>query len=168
MFYEIEFDGYQAYFAYRPLLQEILRTASEEAGETYYIALDEAVCNAASYHLDGIEKGAICVQVQGDEKLLSTAVYARTKPFDWLAYREDLRRLAKACGEKVWGEVLKEETGGRGIWYMLSGCDCVICDKSGRSVKLNLLRGGGIRSGEPEKMRNLLWKLYIEDKGLIL
>lgn len=166
MLYEISFCGYREYHKYRAEIKNFVNSIYP-VDDVYFIAINEAVCNAAIYHVDGANKGKINIRIRGDIKYLETQITARTKQFDFIEYRRGLKKLSDEKGNMVWGEALEDCSHGRGVWYMVAACDYVVFDKNCNFVKLNLIKLDDEKDCNT-KLRHLIHKLYIDDEGLII
>ena len=88
MIKEYCFVGYSAFDALRDEMQALLFAADRDEDWRFYLALSEAVCNAAMYSIDGPEKVRIAIRIRVEPTSISAMVQAKTKKFDARSYKE--------------------------------------------------------------------------------
>ena len=157
MIKEYCFVGYSAFDALRDEMQALLFAADRDEDWRFYLALSEAVCNAAMYSIDGPEKVRIAIRIRVEPTSISAMVQAKTKKFDARSYKEHL--MALAMDPKVslmdWGEYTHDHISGRGFWYMLNGADAVFIEEEGQFVVLHL----SLPLSDEHKMQRLVCQL---------
>ena len=169
MIYRYQFTGYPAYQEYRQEIKDRILKATEDDDLNYYIAVNEAVCNAARYGIAGPLKTEIAITLKIEVDNLQTEITSSTWPFNFIAYRQKLRTLA--ANEKTqnmdWPDSLGEAASGRGIWLMLAACSYLLIEKDGRSIQLTAplpWKPSILRS----QMDILVSRFFILDNGLVM
>lgn len=134
----------------------------------YDMAINEAVLNAAQNSVDGVEAAKIHIDIRITDYDVITKVSCQTKPFDMLAYREQL--LAIAAREEYknadWTDYTSDLDISRGLWFMLYGTEYIYSDHLAQSVCL-CTRNPCIKRTS-RKMRDLLMRFFIEKDGVLL
>lgn len=104
----------------------------------YQQALEEAVCNAAKYSIDGPYHARITIKVRRMAFDIAISVYAETHPFDAEDYQNRLKKLSQnpQFSSMDWGDYVATSPASSGFWYMLTGCDYVYIDSKGQSITL--------------------------------
>ena len=169
MIYWYRFIGYPAYQNYRQEIKERISEATSDDDLHYYIAVCEAVCNAARYGIKGIFNTKISIKLKIENDALQTQIFSHTKPFNMLDYREKIRELASI--EKIrqteWNVRLEDCDRGRGFWLMLAACDFIVVEKSGNFVLLHTplpFRNELVKN----KIGQLVPRFFIDDRSLII
>lgn len=170
LIYVYRFIGYPAYQQYRQEIKDRITKATEDKELSYYIAVNEAVCNAARYGLAGPLETEIEIKLKIEEDNLQTQITSKSRSFDFITYRQQLRNLAaSARTQKVdWRDYLDDETpSGRGIWLMLTACNYLCIEKEGQHILLNTPL-----PWNPSIVRNqigqLVSRLFLNDRGLVI
>ena len=134
----------------------------------YDMAINEAVLNAAQNSVDGVEAANIHIAIRITDYDVITKVSCQTKPFDMLAYREQL--LAIAAREEYknadWTDYTSDLDISRGLWFMLYGTEYVYIDHWAQSVCL-CTRNPCIKRTS-RKMRDLLMRFFVAKDGVLV
>lgn len=135
-----EFTGLQAFDS--SVADDLYRDCTHFFGhrnEDFEIAVEEAVCNAARYSLDGVKRGIISLWLRITDTDLSLTVCSRTHFFDALSYQQELKALAAdpRYANMDWGDYVGLSAMGCGIWYMLTAVDYLCMDHKGQYVLLS-------------------------------
>lgn len=167
--YTFSWTGYDAYYdSIMPAIEPILCDALEDPEEHYLIAVNEAICNAARYALDGPEQAKIHLQILMNTTDIKTSISSVTTPWDAISFRQHLRSLADSpeTGRLDWGDYTGTTAMSRGYWIMLMACDYIVTDSHGQRITLCARRP--FRSWHVRKtIQNLVPRLYLEKKGVI-
>ena len=141
MGYTIEnvFDGYQNYEETEKKLRKFFDRAFGMSNPYFMIAVNEAVCNAARYSVDGMMQARIFIKVVLSENDLSVKVSSKTRPFNAEEYQQTLKKLAAdpKLSEMDWGEYTAATEISRGFWYMLEAVDYLVVESDGSEVTLS-------------------------------
>lgn len=167
--YEYEFLGMDGYMDHIEEIKAILQKALQTEDMGYYMAINEAVCNAARYALAGPEIALITVRIRVDPKGIKTTVKSITKEVDMMYYREKLRKYAanKDFKGKDWQDVWEGKDAGRGFWLMLSSCDYIFVDRYGQYIELHTPRPYS-EADSPFQIEKIVSRFFIDDQGMIL
>ena len=149
--------GYSAFDALRDEIQTLVFSADQDEDWRFYLALSEAVCNAAMYSIAGPEKARIAIRIRTEPTSISAMVKAVTKKFDARSYKEHLMSLAMdpAISLMDWGAYTHDHISGRGFWYMMNGADAVFVEEEGQFVVLHL----SLPLSDEHKMQRLVYQL---------
>lgn len=141
LFFSFDCIGYDQY--YEKILPEIEaiveKNASDSDSDGYIIiALNEAVCNAAKYALDGAENVEIHIDITVNEDDIRLNIKAATEHWNAEEYRNQLKKLSddEYWGDKDWGDYTNNSNKSRGIWLMLTGCEYMYFSSYGQDVTL--------------------------------
>lgn len=169
MIYWYRFTGYPAYRQYRKEIKDRITTATEDEDLNYYLAVNEAVCNAARYGTQGVLETAIQIKLKIEPDALQTKIFSSTKAFDMMAYRNQLRALAQDETTKSldWDKWLQDADHGRGIWLMLAACDFICMEKNGQFIELHTPLPFQARIVKTQ-IGHLVSRFFIDDRGLIV
>lgn len=166
--YSYDIVGYDDYFiSVLPDLQEILSKAIPV--ENYFIiAVNEAVCNAAKYSIYGHEEAKINIEIVVTPEDLTVTVKSKTKPFDAIKYRDDLRKLKENSSyqDMPWSEYTGLSAKSRGFWMMLMAVDYLYMDANGEKISLNV----SLPYRSEEALRTigeLVPRFFVEKDGVI-
>ena len=166
--YSYDIVGYDDYFiSVLPDLQEIISQAIPV--ENYFIiAVNEAVCNAAKYSIYGHEEAKINIEIVVTPEDITVTVASKTKPFDAIKYRDDLKKLEKdsAYKDMPWSEYTGLSVRSRGFWMMLTAVDYLYVDANGDKISLNL----SLPYKSEETLRTigeLVPRFFVEKDGVI-
>ena len=137
-FREYRFEGYQNYEDVQKDIGKVLEGCFGCVNPYYGLAMNEAVCNAAKYSLDGPAKAKIIIQLRTTPDDVALAVLARTRPFDATRYQRELRALLlrPEIRSLEWGDYTADTEKSRGFWYILMACDYMYMDAKGQSVTI--------------------------------
>lgn len=169
MIYEYQFTGYPAYQQYREKIKELITKATKDSELNFYIAVNEAVCNAARYGAKGILETEIEIKLKIEADALQTRVFSQTQTFDAARFRRQLQELAQddLISGLDWYDWVHQADHGRGIWLMLAACDFICLDKDGQFVTLHTplpFHEQIVKS----QIGHLVSRFFIDDRGLIL
>lgn len=169
MIYKYEFLGIDGYVKHIDEIKRVCKEALKTTDRGYYMAINEAVCNAARYAVVGPEKVFIKVMIRVDPNEIKTKVESVTKKTDILCYREKLRGYAvnEDFKGKDWQDAWNGKTAGRGFWLMLSACDYIFVDRYGQHVELHASIPF-IEETMQFKMEKVVSRFFIDDQGMIL
>ena len=161
--------GYSQYHQYRQEIKNQITLATKDQDLNYYIAVNEAVANAARYGLGGPLNTEIRIKLRVDDDSVQTEIQSDTVEFDFLSYRDKLRNLAtdESLKGMDWHTYLSDADRGRGIWFMLAACDYGFAEKSGRVFLLHAplpYQPQIVRS----QISHLAARFFIMDRGLII
>jgi anti-sigma regulatory factor (Ser/Thr protein kinase) len=163
-----EFKGYQAYQKYYSEIQQRVEAAMEDTDLNYLVAINEAVCNAAKYSVNGPLNAEIRIKLKIEKNTIQTTIFSHTETFNIPKYREELQLLAKnkETQQMEWGDWSKNEVSGRGFWYMLVACDFILVHPEGQYITLHTslpFRKDRITNC----ISRLVPRFFIENKGVI-
>lgn len=168
---QFKFTGLNEYGPIQQKIYKILYTAF--GGATNYEfqqSIEEAVCNAARYNIDGPLNAKISIRVRRMPFDVAVTVYSETVVFDAVAYQRRLQELAHnpQYAEMDWGDYVAGSTASSGFWYMLTGCDYVYVDSKGQSITL-VAKTTGINLEEERttKISQLVPRFLIKKDGVI-
>ncbi len=132
------FKGLQNYGPVQEKLFDLLRGAFLYTNYEFQQAVEEAVCNAARYSVDGPENAKIVIKVRRMPYNVAVTVISKTHPFDAAAYQRKLKALKKdpKYAGMEWGDYIGLSTASSGFWYMMTGCDYIVMDKNGQAITL--------------------------------
>lgn len=136
---EFNFIGYQNYEEHRLEIKRLVNEATKDEDMRYYLAINEAVCNAAKYSIDGMFNAAIKVRIRVESHCIATCVSSKTINFDADNYHKKLLALLENNHVRNldWGDYTHDDVSGRGFWYMMAACDYILVDQKGQSVILH-------------------------------
>ena len=141
--YRYDLVGYDAYFdtAFPEIEAALKDVLGDEEGH-FLIAINEAVCNAAKYALDGDDKAAIKLELAITEDDVTASIACPTKHFDADRYRQDLQSLAANKQYRLlpWSDYTGVSARSRGFWLMLMAVDYLYIRHDGNSISLNVSR----------------------------
>jgi len=163
-----QFVGYEAYHDVLPELQKKICAVLHDEEFHYILALNEAVCNAAKYSMDGIQNANIEIKLKITKYDISTTIRSHTQAFDVNLYRDNLLKLIKnkEIYDMEWGDYTANTENSRGFWYMLTACDYLYMDSKSQDVTLCARV-----PYEPEnfttKIGNLVPRFFIRKNGVI-
>ena len=139
--YRYDVIGYDAYFEKAfPEIEAILYEVLHDEEGHFLIAINEAVCNAAKYSIDGDDKAEINIEVAITPDDVGVSVACPTKHFDADRYRQDLRLLAESKKHTSWSDYTGVSARSRGFWLMLMAVDYLCIRQDGNSIYLNVSR----------------------------
>lgn len=122
----------------------------------FYIAINEAVCNAAKYSIHGHKNAEISICIKLDNYSMTAIISSETIYFDVNAFLWRMKDLAKSKRRDMdWGDYTHDSIGGRGVFYMLQACDCVTLSPDGNTVMLH----SSLPVDENQKKRRKIWQL---------
>lgn len=132
------FKGLQNYGPVQKKLFDLLCATFMYTNYEFQQAIEEAVCNAARYSVDGPEKANITIKVRRMPYNVAVTVISKTHPFDAKAYQKKLEALKKdpKISKMEWGDYIGLSTASSGFWYMLTGCDYLVMDEHGQAITL--------------------------------
>jgi len=141
---QFEFHGLEEFGTIQKRLFDYIYTAFEYTNYEFQQAVEEAVCNAARYSVDGPTKAKISIHVRKMAYDIAVTVRSKTEIFDAEAYKKKLLKLLEdpKIAEMDWGDYIAGSTASSGFWYMLTGCDYLYIDSEGQSVTLVAKTGG--------------------------
>lgn len=170
MIKEFKFRGYQNYENYREEIKMLVNEATQDEDMRYYLAINEAVCNAAKYSVSGVLDAEITIKIRLEKSSIHTLVSCQTKPFNARKFREKLRQLAReqTLANMDWGDYTHDAVSGRGFWYMLSACDFIFVEEKGQKVMLHTSLPLCAEHKKHTRIKQLISRFYIEDGGLIV
>lgn len=160
-----DFIGESAYVAAVDDIREYL-SFLDDSDYAYDMAISEAVLNAAQNSVDGLSAAKIHIDIRHTQYDIITKVSCKTKPFDMMAYREQLRGIASRpeYANADWTDYTGNADTSRGIWYMLLGTEYLYMDCYAQSICL-CNRNPCIKGRETKKMRDLLMRFFVEKDG---
>lgn len=165
--YRYDLIGYDSYFESAfPEIEGILaETLGDDEGH-FLIAINEAVCNAAKYAVEGDEKAAIRIELLVTDDDVTAAVACLTKPFDAEGYRQDLRRLASKNKKLTWSDYTGDSERSRGFWLMLMAVDFLYIATDGNRISLNVSRPWK-KETATKLIGDLVPRFFVEKNGVI-
>lgn len=150
------FTGHSNYRNYQPEIKELITNTSLDSEMSFYIAVNEAVCNAAKYAVKGHREADITISLKLDNYSMTAIVIGNTKPFDTAMFLSKMKKLAEGeCKDMEWGDYTHDNIGGRGFFYMLEACDYVTLSPNGNVVMLHC----SLPITLEQKKRKKLWQL---------
>lgn len=170
MIKEYRFCGYQNYEGCRQEIKQMVNHATQDEDMRFYLAINEAVCNAAKYSMASASTAEIFIRIRIDQCAIQAHISCQTKKFDIRKYREKLRVWAR--DEKIknmdWGDFTHDDISGRGFWYMLSACDYIFMEETGQHIILHNSLPISLEHKNRTHIRQLVPRLFIDDRGLII
>lgn len=170
MIKEYRFFGYQNYEPCRQEIKNLVNGITRDEDMRYYLAINEAVCNAAKYSIAGIMDAEISICIRIDSHSIHTRISCQTQKFDARRYREKLRGWAR--DEKIrdmdWGDYTHDQISGRGFWYMLSACDYIFVDEDAQQIMLHCSLPVNEEQKKRTHIRQLVPRLFIDNRGVII
>lgn len=156
-----KFVGYQNFKKIRNEIQVFLNVVLKTTHSKFFLAFTEAVCNAAKYANATLDKANIYVKLVYTGELIQINIKGDTKRFNALDYRAHLKHQIKEkkASNITWGDFTKNNISGRGIWYILSGCDFVLFEKDMKEIKLFL--NVPLADDSSKKVGQLMSRFYI-------
>lgn len=167
MEYTYQFRGHRDYQTCEKEIKKLLENEMGYADTAYYIAINEAVCNAVLYGNAGVADTEVQISVVIERFFIVVKVRSNSEYFDTEAFRKNLNMIAEKNGNIDWRVYKKNDLSGRGIWMMLTGADFVLVESQGHEVSLIrkkpyqrefLLRG----------IKDVVSRFYIEKNGAVL
>lgn len=137
--YCYDLTGYDSYFSSAmPEIQDVLREALRDENFLFLIAINEAVCNAARYSVEGHERAQIHLELVVTEEDVTASISCLTQPFNAEAYRQELWRMAERdeMRSMAWSDYTGTSARSRGFWMMLMAVDFLCVDVNGDKVTL--------------------------------
>ncbi len=159
--------GFEGYLDILSEIQDDL-VVLKDPNYYYECALNEAVCNAARYSVDGIQNAKITIDMRISGSDVETTVSSHTRVFDVIRYRNLMRQLANdpKYGELDWVEYTGLSEKSRGIWMMLTACDHLYYESHGQSVTL-CARIPTEEARITKKIKSLLPKFLVLVNGVV-
>lgn len=164
MDYKYEFVGHRAYQNYDHDIKKRIKKEIGYEDSDYYIAINEAVCNAVRYGINGVENTKVRVIVSIRNSFLKVKVESESKEFDVFAFRERLKNIPDQTMD--WRKLFKNTLSGRGIWLMLSGTDHIVWVEKENAISLYLRKP--YRLHETRRIEDLIPRFLIEREGAII
>lgn len=167
--HEYKIVGYDAYFdEVLPKLQKILSQRIYDEDSYFIIAINEAVCNAARYSVYGYEEAQIKIELIITAEDITVTVESKTKPFDAVKYRDELKRLKEDPNFKdmPWFQYTGASIRSRGLWMIMMAVDYLYMESNGDKISLNI----SLPYRKEEITRTigeLVPRFYIEKDGVI-
>jgi len=167
--FSYRFTGYAAYQDILPELQKKICENLCDDEFHYVMAVNEAVCNAARYCVDGLQNAEIEIELRIMQADIATTIRAKTKPFDVVLYRKQLLKLLedKAICNMEWGDYTADTEKSRGFWYMLTACDYLYMADDGQEITLCAMTPYNPHE-LTTKIGNLIPRFFIKKNGVIL
>ncbi|MBP2629493.1 MAG: hypothetical protein H6Q70_121 [Firmicutes bacterium] len=168
--FNYRFVGYEAYYQdVLPELQKKIFDALQDEDYHFILAVNEAVCNAARYALNGVQNAEIEIKLKTTEYDISATIRAKTHPFDVEHYRNELLKLLsnKELCNMEWGDYTADTEKSRGFWYMLTACDYLYMDDDGQEITL-CARAPYDSKSFTTKIGHLVPRFFIKKNGVIL
>ena len=165
------FKGLQNYDSIQEKLFKEFETAFTFVDYDFQQAVDEAVCNAAKYSVDGPTRARITINVRRMPFDIAVTVYSHTHPFDAAAYQQKLQDLLQdeEVAEMDWGEYIGMQPISSGFWYMMTGCNYLYIDDQGQSVTL-VANTNRVPLDEPKttKIKDLVPRFFVQKSGGVI
>lgn len=151
-------------------MEEILNTCFQGENDLFFIALTEAVNNAARYSVDGMEKARITISIRIMQGDVSVSVRSKTRPFDALEYQQKLNNLLsdKKVARMDWNDYTVHQLGGRGFWYILQAVDYLYVDANGQEVTLCAKTPMSPDEDITYRVGDLVPRFLVKQNGVIL
>lgn len=132
------FTGLQNFDRCANEIDRILNVCFQHPNDRFFMAVLEAVNNAAKYSVDSVTTAKITITMRIMQGDISVTIKSKTRPFDALAFQKKLQALLKdkKARDMDWGDYTKHQLGGRGYWYILEAVDYLYIDANGQSVTL--------------------------------
>lgn len=132
------FVGHSQYRFFQSEIKELIMAASLDKEMDFYLAINEAVCNAAKYSINGYKNADISICIKLDNYSMTAVISSETVHFNANAYLQRMKDLAKSKSRNMeWGDYTHDSIGGRGFFYMLQACDYVTLSPDGNVVMLH-------------------------------
>ncbi len=131
--------GYKEYLEeVAPKLVSIFEELMPDPDSKYFLAVNEAVLNAAKYSVFGVLTAQMDIDVRVDETEIRTRIDSQTNPFDAIQFRDHLKKLADdpATAAKDWGDYTGVSDMSRGFWIILSAVDYMVIEATGQHITL--------------------------------
>lgn len=169
-YHQFEFIGLKRFGPIQEKLYTLLEQAMTYRDDAYNQAIEEAVCNAARYALDGPRKAHITIVVQIMPSTISIQVLSKTHPFDAKAYQKRLQALLKdpVIRTMDWGDYVGLSDASTGFWYMLTGCDYLYLDSHGQAVTLVTSIRDHVDVVPVTRIGALVPRFLVRENGVIL
>lgn len=169
---QFRFKGMQEYEAVQEKIYQLVYLAFQgNVNYEYQQAIEEAVCNAAQYSVDGPIKAEIFIKVRQMPLDIAVTVSAETRPFDAFAYQARLQRLLKipSIAKLDWGDYVADMPASSGFWYMLTGCDYLYVDNNGEAVTLvaKTVSSYSSAKGKTTSLSDIIPRFLIRKNGVI-
>lgn len=151
-----QFTGHSNYSLVQSEIKELIKNVSLDKEMDFYLAVNEAVCNAAKYSVKGHKKADISICLKLDNYSMSAIISAETVYFDAYYFLQRMKTLASSKSRNLeWGDYTHDNIGGRGFFYMLQACDYVALSPDGNVVMLH----SPLPIDENQKKRRKIWQL---------
>lgn len=167
--YQYDLVGYDAYFEKAlPEIQETLGRALMDENFLFLIAINEAVCNAARYSVEGQDKAEIHLELIVTAEDVTAVVECLTQPFDAEKYRQELKRLAtrEELKNMPWSDYTGVSVRSRGFWMMLMAVDHLWVEAGGNRVTLCVSRPWR-EDVVVKEIGRLAGRFFVERNGVI-
>ena len=168
---QFKFVGLQKFAPTQEKLYKIIYTAFDGTDNyLYQQAIEEAVCNAAKYSIDGPLNAKISIRVRRMPFDIAVTIYSETNQFDAVEYQRRLQDLSNnpQYAEMDWGDYVSGTMASSGFWYMLTGCDYVYIDSKGQSITLVAKTTGvNLEDERTTKISQLVPRFLIKKDGVI-
>ncbi|WP_303105847.1 hypothetical protein [uncultured Mitsuokella sp.] len=165
-----EFTGYQTYEKTQKKIEALLRDAFEADNFRFFMAVNEAVCNAARYSIHKPQKARITIEVRIMNYDVAVKVSSATTPFRAEEYQKKLRHILEdeKASNMEWGDYLGFTLASRGFYYMLSAVDYLYVDQNGQSVTLCAKIPYDPSQPYPTRLRDIIPKFLVSKNGVIV
>lgn len=132
---QFKFEGVEGYEDYRDIVKSITSSITQDYYNTaYYIAINEAVCNALLYGKKGPVETIVNIDIRINQRVIITKVHSDSKEFDVLKHQTNLIKMSEST--EKWFDFLKFASSGRGTWMMLAAVEKIIYGRFGNDVVL--------------------------------
>ena len=161
-------SSYDEYYKkHLPKIKKLCR--DKDVHIAYIMALNEAVCNAFRYNVEGEYKGNAEINMIVSCNDIMCRIYADTMSFDVIKYYRKIQELAAnpETGKMDWGVYTQNKDGGRGLWYMLYGSDVLQIDIKTYEVSL-FISFPSAGEERTKKIKNLAKRFFIKKNGVVL
>lgn len=167
--FRYQFTGYEAYQEVLPLLQDKICAAVQDDEYHFVLAVNEAVCNAARYSIQGPYAAEIKIKMRITDCDITVSVFSKTVPFDAIQYRDRLLKLTDnpQIAAMDWGDYTANTEKSRGFWYMLTACDYLYMAEDGQQITL-CARTPCQSQNFTTKIGDLVPRFFVEKKGVIV
>lgn len=164
------FTGFQNYERYTEQIEQIFNACFQGENDNFFIALTEAVNNAARYSVYGMQKAKITISIRIMQSDISVTVASKTRPFDALAYQQKLMDLLHnpRVANMEWGDYTIKQLGGRGFWFILQAVDYLYVDADGQAVTLCAKTPMDENAIPTAKVGELIPRFLVKQNGVIL
>jgi anti-sigma regulatory factor (Ser/Thr protein kinase) len=162
------FTGLQNYERYAEEIDHILNACFQCENDFFFIALTEAVNNAARYSVYGMSKARITISIRIMQNDIAVTVQSKTRPFNAFAYQQKLIALLndpETC-DLDWGDYTIKQLGGRGFWFILQAVDYLYVDANGQEVTL-CAKTPMADKNPSGKVGDLVPKFLVKQNGVI-